>query len=162
MNRLAYIVAATVVVAFLAIPAYAGGNDSSVHGPGMRILALVAELGLTDEQKTDAANIIKENRDSMRSKVDALIKARLKFATVSHQDEFNEEAVRTAYKEVAQAGEEVQVARAELISELRAQLTAEQKEILGSKKAEFIQRAGMFVEFARKWVDLWVERHASS
>lgn len=131
-------------------------------GVGVRLLALFADLDLSDRQKSESAKILQSHRAEVRKEVDALVAARVELFNVIHQSDSDENSVRAASQKVAKVEEELAVKRAQVLNELRPLLTEEQKAILQSAKAEFVDRIGGKLSVVRRVIDRWIDKHAQS
>lgn len=101
--------------------------------PMKRIFAVLEKLDLAPEQKTEITKILNQERDTRRGNFEKARTARQALAEAIHQEPFNEATVRAAYKNVSAMGEEVAVQQAKLLSQVRAQLTDNQKQLLASE-----------------------------
>ena len=157
---------ATVTMAFISGTAYAMpghgipgmGGAGSYSGEGL--LKALIRLDLTDAQKHEAALILaksrdegKETREALRSAMEALRKA-------TETDAFDEDAVRTAFKGVATAGEEMAVHVAKLVAELKGILTPEQRAALEEFRAARHEKHKGRMENRTSSLDEWIETHS--
>ena len=145
-------------------PSEGGHGEHGMHGGarhGGGFLKFIEKLNFTEEQKTKAADIMKANRGETKKAMEQMFTARKNLQQAVSADEFNEQAVRAAAKEVAKADEELAVLRARSMSELRPIMTAEQKEqfaaMRSGKKEKFSSRR----EEMRGKLDSWIDTHAS-
>lgn len=88
------------------------------------------QLGVTEEQKTAAAEILKAYGERSHEKVEALLSAKMELFEQIHADEFNEAAIREASRKAAALEEEVHVIAGKIVRDLRGLLTPEQLERL--------------------------------
>jgi Spy/CpxP family protein refolding chaperone len=111
------------------------------HGLGPRLFGLktMLELKLSDSQQTKVLNIIETYENVMKDKRDSLWEARKKLLTAMHADEFSEEQVRAAFKQVSSIREDCFVSKGKMMSELKAVLTPEQMALLKERKTARIE-----------------------
>ena len=163
MKRLLF---ATVTMALISGTAYAmpGHGMPGMGGPGPHfgqgVLKALLNLDLTDDQKHEAALILSRYRDEGQARRDALRSSMEVLRGTAEVDPFDEEAIRTAFKGVARAGEEMAVHGAKLVAELKGILTPEQKETLEELRAARQEkrkgRRGNRVSL----LDEWIETHS--
>ena len=137
------------------------GPGADGDHPFMRFMSLIRKLELTESQKTYAANILYNSRKDLRAKVDAMLKARQALFDTVHQESFDEAQVRAQSQSVAKTMEDLAVARAKLLTELRQGLTAEQKTIIDQRIRDAREKLGSRIGTVRGMVDYWVDRHQS-
>lgn len=145
-------VIAIIITVFFACPLavtagmHRGFMGLSDKGQGLIGVKTFLELKLTPAQQNEILELISgheregvtlrhENREAMR-----------KLADVMRAEDFDETALRGAYREVSSAREEMLVFRGRLMQELKNLLTSEQREILDRMKAE---RRGKWAERMR-------------
>jgi Spy/CpxP family protein refolding chaperone len=163
MKRLLF---ATITMALISGTAYAmpGHGMPGMGGPGAHagqgLLRALLNLDLSEAQKHEAALILskykeegQELRTTLRSAVEVLRRT-------SETEPFNEEAVRSAFKGVADAGEEMAVHGARLAAELRGILTPEQQEALEEHKAARLGKRKGRMENRISFLDEWIETHS--
>jgi len=155
----------TVAVAtFIGLAPQSRAADPIATTPGTAmtggLAATLAELDLSDDQKSRIASILKRDRSQIQQQVDALRNARTDLADAIHADSFDEAAVREASAAVATAETEMAVTRARLVQEVRAVLTPEQRDTLAHRRAAArTQISGRF-GLVRGLVNDWIDRHA--
>ena len=166
MKRMQKLLFATVTMALVSGTAYAmpGHGRHGMEGPGAHfgqaVLRALLDLELTDAQKHEAALILSKYRDEGRARRDALRSAMEVLRETTEADPFNEEAVRSAYSGVADAGEELAVHGARLVAELKGILTPEQKEALEEHRtARRAKRKGR-MENRTTFLDEWIDTHS--
>ncbi|MBU1003087.1 MAG: Spy/CpxP family protein refolding chaperone [Proteobacteria bacterium] len=113
---------------------FPGGPGPHGKGLGVEMLRTWFELDLSDAQKTQAASILKQYREEIIKKREAV---RMAFEQ-AHQtrpapDKFDESAVRKGHKLISAARVEIMVLREKILSELYAILTPEQQKILETR-----------------------------
>jgi Spy/CpxP family protein refolding chaperone len=157
---------ATVTMAFISGTAYAmpGHGMPGMGGPGVHfgegLLKALIRLDLTDAQKHEAALILAKKRDEGKETREALRSAMEALRQATETDAFDEEAVRTAFKGVATAGEEMAVHVAKLVAELKGILTPDQKEALEGFKATRHEKRKGWRENRTSFLDEWIETHS--
>ena len=163
MKRLLF---ATVTMALISGTAYAmpGHGMPGMRGPGAHfgqgLLKALLNLDLTEVQKHEAALILSKYRDEGQARRDALRTAMEELRETAEADPFDEEAVRTAFKGVAGAGEEMAVHGAKLVAELKGILTPEQKESLEEHRAARQERRKGRKRNRVSFLDEWIETHS--
>ena len=105
---------------------------------GFRLMGLKTfiELDLSGSQKSQALNILEKYQRERQDTLDSLLEARKHLSKVIHAEEFNEDDVRKAYRQVSSIEEELFVLRAKIMAELRSVLNPEQIELLRERKAQ--------------------------
>jgi Spy/CpxP family protein refolding chaperone len=134
------------------------GKTHGGHGRGF--LKVLTQLNLTDSQKQDIANTLKQHREEirdLRSKMFDTKKALLDAVTAN---EFSEEAVRGAARQTAGIEEQFAVLRAKLFDEIRKLLTLEQQETLTQLKADFASRMQAWRERRMSRMDQWIDENS--
>ena len=129
--------------------------------PILTILKNVIQFGLKDNQKTQIANILKDERPQVRPLVDNALRAQRQLFETIHKENFDEAAVRQAAKNAASAEEELAVERAKIVSEVKTVFTPEQKEMLQGAKEKLSARIDEKIAKLREVIDSWVDTHAS-
>ena len=155
-----------VMMAAITGTAYAMPGDAmpGMGGPGGHLgeglMRVLIKLDLTDAQKHEAALILLKYRDEGKERRAAFRKAMEELRETSETEPFNEEAIRTAYKGVAAAGEEMAVHGAKLAAELKGILTPEQKASLEAFKTARHERHGGRMEHRTTLLDEWIDLHS--
>ncbi len=112
---------------------------------GMRVLL---ELKLTPSQQEEMLDIISRFEKEGEALHDAARLAGRNLASVMRAENFDEAALRQAYREVASAREEVLVFKGRMRRELKRLLTPEQMETIDRVKSE---RKGKWKKRMRAW-----------
>ena len=99
-------------------------------GGGLMGLKTLVELDLSDDQKSKIMEIIEKYQDQRQSTKNSFFDARKTLADALHAEEFNENAIRDAHRQVSAIKEEMLVSRAKMMTELKTVLTPEQIELL--------------------------------
>ena len=134
------------MTAFFILFVSAFAAEAQPKGPhfedkGMRLdmcgLRVFLELRLTDSQRAQMMDILNKHRND-RKKVQCFIgESRKELRSLLEAEQFNEEKVRNALRKAYQTREDMFVARAKMMAQLKAVLTPDQQEILkklGSRK----------------------------
>jgi len=159
------VLASLFAAGLLTIGAVAGVQHSRGHhgGPfgglgfGGRLMGVLADLDLTDDQKTQIKAILSEEGPKIEPLTDHLLKSRKTLFEAIHGQQFDEGAVRSASAAAAVAQTELSVERARTVSRLRALLTADQQAKLETIRTEFEQRLERRIGLARS---IWREHAA--
>jgi Spy/CpxP family protein refolding chaperone len=139
IKKLTTVFAAVIILA-VALAAKAGGFGPDFPGrdmgPGLMGLEKLLELNLSDSQETELLTILHKYKDEIERVRNRSIAASKKLATVIHTEEFDENELRKAFREVSSLREESLVLMAKMISELKKVLTQEQRVLLNDRKAQ--------------------------
>jgi len=152
-------------MALISGTAYAmpGHGMPGMGGPGAHfgrdLLRALLDLDLTDAQKHEAALILSKYRDEGRERRNALRAAMEELRGTTEAGPFDEEAVRAAFKGVADAGEEMAVHGAKLVAELKGILTPMQEESLEEHRAARHGKRIGRMENRTSLLDEWIETH---
>ena len=111
------------------------GNPSRNFGGGLAGLKMFIELNLSETQKTEVLRITDKYQDKRLSTREKLREARDSLRNALKSEQFNEDGVRTAYRQVSSIQEDLLVLRVQMRSELKALLTPEQSELLKERRA---------------------------
>ncbi len=154
--------AAVITGTAYAMPGHGGpGMD---RGPGAHfgqgLLKGLLALDLTDAQKHEAAVILSKYRDTGENLRDALRAAMEELRETTEAEPFNEEAIRSAFKGVAAAGEEMAVHRARVAAELKGILTPEQKAALEEFRAGRQKHRKGRMKNRTSFLDEWIDMHS--
>lgn len=146
---------------------YALDTVSGVPGPGPGhghyrggFLKVLTQLDFTDVQKQEIAGILKQHRDGARELRRNLIKSRTALMKAVTAPNFDENAVRTAVRQVAVCGEELAVLRARTFSEINSRLTPEQQETVRKIRADLASRMHKRIERKTGLIDRWIDENA--
>lgn len=130
----------TILVIICLVAPHAGaksfgpGNHFRNFGGGLAGLKTFIDLDLSETQKTEVLSIIDKYQDKRQSTRENLREARENLRNAMKSDQFNEDGLRTAYRQVSSIQEDMLVLRMQMKSELKALLTPEQLELLQEKK----------------------------
>ena len=127
MRKTGIWIIALAIAAFIAYGSTAMAGKKGRGGKGRGgPLKVLKTLDLTEDQETRIKEIVGKQRGEVRSQRDQMIPAREALEKAIHSDQFNESAVRQAFKEVVKNREEMVVLRAKMMSEIRSILTPDQ------------------------------------
>lgn len=149
----AWAVVAAVSMAF----ALAFAAEARPFGPkrGMKFglggLKGFLELKLSEAQQGEMMNIINKYQPEREGLRDRMMEATRNLKAVLHAEPFNEGEARKAFREASAMREEIFVLRAKMMTEMRAVLTPEQKELIKERRA---QRA----ETRKQRFETWLEK----
>ena len=110
------------------------GRQGAGMDPGWGRLYFFLELKLTEVQQTEMTNIIDRYRAAGEPLRWNEIDARRNLRAIMQADPFDEDAARKAFRQVSALREDRFVLKAKMMGELKALLTAEQRELLKEKK----------------------------
>jgi Spy/CpxP family protein refolding chaperone len=132
---------ALAIVGFSQGPPRGGGFPGGRGGPGQHdgLGPLARDLNLTDDQKSQIKKITDSFAESNKSLHDQL-KALHENEPDPFSGSFDEAAVRAAAEARAKIDVELAVAHANMMSQIAAVLTTDQKAQLAAKRAQFGQR----------------------
>ncbi len=130
----------TILVIICLVASHAGaksfgpGNPSRNIGRGLAGLKTFIELNLSETQKFEMLSIIDKYQDQRQSTREKLRETRENLRNAMKSEQFNEDGIRTAYRQVSLVQEDMLVLRMQMKSELKALLTPEQSELLKEKR----------------------------
>jgi Spy/CpxP family protein refolding chaperone len=130
----------TILVIICLVASHAGaksfglGNHFRNFGGGFAGLKTFIELNLSETQKTEVLRITDKYQDKRLSTGKKLREARENLRNAMESEQFNENGVRTAYRQVSSIQEDMLVLRVQMRSELKTILTPKQSELLKEKK----------------------------
>ena len=151
-NKVMIMAAALIMIMVCAIPVMAGHGGKHYKGGmdnefvGTRFLK---KFNLSDEQKKQAAGIIKTHKDTIKSHMENMMTLKQAMAEAIHAEVFDEQAVRKACQELSSQKEEMIVLRAKIMNELRTILTPDQVSQLKARKEKKSDK--MKLHFEKKW-----------
>jgi Spy/CpxP family protein refolding chaperone len=121
--------------------------------PPFGFRAFLKDLNLSDAQQDQIGTIRSSFREQRKPLAEDLLAAMKDLMAVSVNEQFNEQAVREAYRSVSAIGEELVVLRAKMIADTRAVLSEDQiAEIKGR-----MERLRERLETRRAMVDSMLE-----
>ncbi|HIJ56147.1 MAG TPA: Spy/CpxP family protein refolding chaperone [Deltaproteobacteria bacterium] len=130
----------TILVIICLVAPHAGaesfgpGNHFRNLGGGLAGLKTFIELNLSETQKTAVLSIMDKYQDKRQGTRENLREARENLRNALKSEPFNEDGVRTVYRQVSLIQEDLLVLRVQMRSELKALLTPEQSELLKEKR----------------------------
>lgn len=125
-----------------------------------RFADAMIKLDLSDQQKTEIANILKSSRSEVKPKVDQMFKAKKNLSETIRQENFDEAAVRSAHKDLAKVQEDLAVLRAITSNKVMKVLKPEQKQTLNTMREKFRGKAKHKIAGFRKFFNHWIDKHA--
>jgi len=129
------------------------------HGGGFMGFKLLKELNLSETQKTQIANVLAKYREEGKNLTDSLAQAKKNVLDLVTADEFNEAAIRQAAQNAASVKEELAVMGAKVFAEIKPLLTAEQLNLLKTRKAEMAEKMKSHAASKRSKLETWIESH---
>lgn len=126
----------TILTVPLVVQAGAFGGRHRGMGKGLMGIETLLELNLTDRQRTELLGIIDKSRDEQEKLRERMREARKDLRIVMQADEFNETALREAFRKSSSVREEAFVLRAKMMNDMRKVLTDEQRAILAEKRKQ--------------------------
>jgi len=148
----AWAVVAAVSMAF----ALAFAAEARPFGPnrgmksGLGGLKGFLELKLSEAQQGEMMNIINKYQPEKEGLRNRMMEAGRNLRAVLRAEPFNEGEARKAFREASAMREEMFVLRAKMMTELKALLTLEQKELIKERRA---QRAEKMKEHLENWLE---------
>ena len=131
----------TFTVASTVDAGYFGRKHSMARaGGGLMGLKTLIALDLSDDQELKIMEIIEKYQDQRQSTKNILFDARKTLADALQAEEFNEDAIRNAHRQVSSIREEMLVSRAKMMAEMKTVLTPEQIELLKERRSQRIEK----------------------
>ena len=127
------------------------------HGHGIFRNA-VKDLDLSDEQKSELADILKTTRPVARELGDNLREGQKALIRTVLTEPFDEAIVREASSDVAAKKEDLTVLLAKSFATVQETLTIEQKERLQSIYSEITDHIDERIDYSQYKVDRWIEK----
>jgi len=155
-----------------AYPAYVHAKEDPtcpLHSRIAKILQLgetgrfagpLSRLELTDEQKSAVANVLAAHRDQVPPRVDAWLTARERQSELVHENPLDEAAIRQACRESAAAEEELVVAAARVLAQVRPILTDDQRLQLKIARPRIFAGLQAHLPILREKLALWIDANA--
>jgi Spy/CpxP family protein refolding chaperone len=125
------------------------GHGGRHGGYGMMGLGFLRAAGLTAQQKTQVADILKGYMPDMKAKTEALSTARQAMIDTMTADDASEATVRKSYADVAAAGEALAMLRFNITTDIRKLLTEDQLAAIRVHRAVRTER--MQEKQAKRW-----------
>jgi Spy/CpxP family protein refolding chaperone len=122
---------------------------------------VLTKLQLSDSQKQDVANVLKQHREEMQGLRSQMFDARQALFQAVTADPANEHAVREAAAKAADLEVQLAVNRAKVFGEIRKLLTAEQQTTLQKLTSEFASRRHMGMGHKSGMMDRWIEENSN-
>ena len=132
---------------------------AQMHGMGFGPAPLHAlmELGLSDAQKAQIAEILttsKAERETARQKHEEVMEM---LAPVLEADTFDEENIRAAFKQASGLMEDVMAIKARIAHQIQAVLTDAQQQSLKEQREKGIERMKRHAEFEENLLSTWLK-----
>ena len=128
------LVMAATVGGFFAYLAHANPRE---YGPARgRFLERLAQLGVTDEQKTQVKDILRNHQPTAEPLLKQFVAERRALRDLVHAETVDEKAIRAQAAKVASVGADLAVERAHVAHEIRGVLTPEQIDKLKQMKVD--------------------------
>ncbi len=109
---------------------------------GMRCEKMMKDLNLTEDQKVQMKTLHENNRKKMEEAMKAVGEARKALMEATEGEEISESEVKTLSSQLADAIAVMTLRKANMMKEVKAILTDEQKEQFEKKHAEMKKRMG--------------------
>lgn len=122
---------------------------------------VLTRLNLSDSQKQEVANVLKQHREEMQGLRSQMFEARQALFKAVTANPANEEAVREAAAKAAELEVQLAVNRAKVFDEIRKLLTAEQQTTLQQLTGEFSSRRHQGFQHHGRMMDRWIEENSS-
>jgi len=144
----AWAVVAAVSMAF----ALAFAAEARPFGPkrGMGGLKGFLELRLSEAQQQEMMNIINKYQPEKEGLRNRMMESRRNLRAVVRTEPFNEGEARKAFREASATREDIFVLRVRMMSEMKAVLTPEQKQLLEERRG---QRAEEMKHRLKTWLE---------
>ncbi len=125
--------------------------------PRLRAFRFIHQLNLTDSQRAEGRKIIIAHKDELRSAVDAVFAERKALLELTQKQNFDEQAVRSAAKNISAAQENLIVKRTLVMNELKSILDETQLAKVNAAVEKFLRHRSERVAEHRDRVDSWLE-----
>jgi Spy/CpxP family protein refolding chaperone len=155
MKTQSKILTAIAVVALSAVAGTMYVARAAVTEPGTRrahIAERLAELGVTDEQKSQVKAILRKHQPTAQPLIRQFVSERRALRDTIHAPSVDESAIRTQVEKVAKVGADLAVQRAQVTHEIRAVLTADQLEKIKGMELDVDARIDQFLDRIAKRV----------
>lgn len=136
----------TILVIICLVASHAGaksfgpGNHFQNFGGGFAGLKTFIELNLSETQKSDVMSVLNDYEDKRESTREKLREATGSLANAMQSEEINENAIKTAYRQLSSIREDMLILKIQMRSKLKALLTPEQLELLKEKRSQRSER----------------------
>jgi Spy/CpxP family protein refolding chaperone len=114
-------------------------------------------LDLTAGQKKQIAGIFKKYQTRINQSMEEIRKLREQALESGAYDKFNEEQVRSKFREAVPKFEDMFVLKARIRNEIRATLTEDQIRQLKEKRAKWIEKSKDHKKFGKAMMKNWLE-----
>ncbi len=140
-------------------PGRGRAGEGGFHG-GRGFLGMLDRLGLNADQERDIAAILSKHREEIGKVVTGIADARIKLREAVTAEDYSEDTVRRAAQSLGDQQEQAAVLAAQVLSEVKPLLSADQKERLkdfGSRRSDRMQG---FFEARLAELDEWIANHS--
>lgn len=120
-------------------------------------LRTLMQLDLTDTQKAEVSTIINKYREERKNMSLQLPEAKEQLGSAIHAENFSEENVRQAHRNVSSIMENLVVLRAKFMAELKPVLTSDQLKVLKEKRAEASEKMKERRQLKQTMMDAWLQ-----
>jgi Spy/CpxP family protein refolding chaperone len=157
MKKLILAAMATVMVAGSAYGATFEGAPMTLRGA---VLKTLIRLQLTDAQKHEIALVLKHHQTDFQPVVNAMQAARANLRKALGAAHPDRDTVLSAYRRVADAGEQLVMLFVDLIPQLREILTVKQQQIFDNGQVFLNQAMAQRVRHRRSLLKEWIALYA--
>jgi Spy/CpxP family protein refolding chaperone len=135
------------------------GKGHGRHGGGFQ--EALTRLNLSDPQKHDIANVLKEHREEMLGLRSQMFEAKKALFAAVTAKEFDENVVLAAATQAAEVEKNLAVMRAKLFDKIRDRLTLDQQTELQQLVADFASRMQKHMEHKSSMLDRWIDENSN-
>jgi Spy/CpxP family protein refolding chaperone len=121
-------------------------HEGGCHRPGPALFSALMKLGVTDSQKEQIHQILKEEQPAVKPLVANFVTAHRALRELVFASPVNEQAIRNQVTQVAAAGAELAVKHAHVAERIRTVLTPEQIESLKTMAVNFDAHLDQIIE----------------
>lgn len=150
MKRQTKLMAALAAVTLIVTGGAALAARTAAAAPAGGFAGKLAELGITEDQKTQAKAILKEHQATLEPLVRSFATERRALGSLTHADTVNEAAIRAQVQKLAAIGADLAVERARVASAIRVLLTPDQLQKLGTMHEDVNTRIDQFIDRVAK------------
>jgi Spy/CpxP family protein refolding chaperone len=135
------------------------GKGHGRHGGAFQ--EALTRLNLSDAQKHDIANVLKQHREEMLGLRSQMFEAKKALFAAVTANEFDEDAVVAAAIQAGEAEKQLALMRAKLFDRIRDRLTPQQKSELEQLVADFASRMQKHMEHKTSMLDRWIDENSN-
>ena len=118
-------------------------------------------LNLSDPQKHEIANVLKQHREEMLGLRSQMFEAKKALFAAVTANEFDEDAVVAAAIQAGEVEKQLALMRAKLFDRIRDRLTPQQKTELEQLVADFASRMQKHMEHKTSMLDRWIDENSN-